>query len=705
MSKKNLPSDQSKSASEDLSHRNGEYFADVLERAMARRSFLKGIGAASAALVVTPALIGPTTARADVTSDSDFADPGDRLTFETVPPGNEVNVVVPAGYDVDVLLRWGDPLTPHAAPLDIEHQTGATQSQQFGFNCDLILWFAMPGFVRRAVSYHGHLPPRAEHGLGIHFPSLQKRYSHWALLAVNHEYTTGADMFPGYDPENPTRDQVEAEIEAHGHSVVELEQVYGQWRFIQHSPFNRRITGTSKIEITGPLHGYDLMRTSDDPDGVIVRGMLNNCAGGRTPWGTVLTCEENFDQYFGNNDRLPDGHPSKALSARIAPEGGETERKWERLDPRFDVSKEPNEYNRFGYVVEIDPYDPKEKPKKRTALGRFKHEGAVPAIAKDGRVAVYSGDDARFEYIYKFVTHRSYNSYDRPSNKQLLDEGTLYTARFDVGERDDDAMGTGEWLPLVWEAGGPLDQAGFANQQEVLLNTRGAADVLGATPMDRPEDVDVHPKSGRVYVTLTNNSQRTPDSEQAEINGRELDTGTDEPNPRGPNPHGHIIELMEDGQDSAALTFRWNIFIKCGDPEVPHHEAKFGEIENPASAGVSPISDPDNIVFDDDGNLWIATDGQFFSDDVGFGQNDGVFAVPVEGAHRGLLRQFLSSVPGAEVCGPEFSGDNRTFFCGIQHPHDGEAFATERKWPVDEKVVSKPSVIAVRHTGGLKIGR
>lgn len=669
----------------------GEYLGDVLNRALARRTFLKGAGAASAVLLITPTLVKPTRALAGAgDSDTSFRDPGDRLTFETVPAGREADIVVPPGYAYHVIVRWGDALTTSAPAFDLLNQNGASQAQQFGFNCDLVLWFALPRWLHKKVSDRGHLDASTDTLLGRRLQRMQTSPSKRALLAVNHEYTTGADMFPNYDPNDPTQDQCEAEIEAHGVSIVEIEfdSKDAKWCFVPDSPFNRRTTGSTPMEITGPLRGHELMKTSDDPEGISVKGSLNNCAGGRTPWGTVLSCEENFDQYFANFDKAADSR-SKQLSLRLPAEGAETERKWERYDKRFDVSEEPNEYNRFGYVIEIDPYDPTATPKKRTALGRFKHEGAATAVTRDGRVAVYSGDDAIFEYVYKFVTQGVFDPLTRNANRTLLDEGTLYVARFDVGEVAGDEMGTGAWLPLVWEEGDVLHKAGFENQQEVLLNTRGAADALGATPMDRPEDIEASPKDGRVYVTLTNNSARTV---------------PDEANPRAPNPHGHIIELIEDNDDAGSMTFRWNIFVKCGDPKQ-EHGTRFGAIADPAAEGVSPISDPDNIVFDDDGNLWISTDGQAFSGDVGFGQNDAVFAVPVAGEQRGLLRQFLSAVPGAEVCGPEFSGDNRTFFCAIQHPHDGEAFTANKHWPADEHDVSKPSVIGVQQLEGRKIGR
>ena len=289
--------------------------------------------------------------------------------------------------------------------------------------------------------------------------------------------------------------------------MVEIGLKNGEWQFDKHSPFNRRITGYTEMELTGPLRGDALLQTTGNYDdtGTKVLGMLNNCAGGKTPWGTVLTCEENFDQYFAN-------YTSDGLSDRIPASSGESSRKWERFVDRFDLSKHPREYNRFGYVVEIDPYDPNFVPKKRTALGRCKHEGAVPVVAKDGRVVVYSGDDARFEYIYKFVSKNKFKPHDRKHNMTLLDEGTLYVAKL-----NDD--GTGEWMAL------PDDAA-------AIVNTRGSADALGATKMDRPEDIDVSPTTGKVYVALTNNTRRTEDQR-------------DQPNPRDVNRWGQIIEIIE----------------------------------------------------------------------------------------------------------------------------------------------------------------
>jgi secreted PhoX family phosphatase len=446
---------------------------------------------------------------------------------------------------------------------------------------------------------------------------------------------------------------------------------------VRDSRFNRRITGETSMMITGPAAGHPLMRTREDPAGTTVRGMLNNCAGGTTPWGTILTCEENFHQYFANAGRLADDDPRKAVHARYGFPSGASERRWELHHDRFDLAKEPNEPFRFGWVVEIDPYDPSFAPRKRTALGRSKHEGATTVLARDGRVVVYSGDDERFEYIYKFVTAKAMRRGDLGQNLTLLDDGTLYVARFLPD-------GTGSWLPLIYGEG-PLTRAnGFENQGDVVINARRAADLLGATKMDRPEDVEASPVTGTVYAVLTNNTRRAADQ-------------VDAANPRPNNRHGHIIEWTEEGDEPAATRFRWNIFMLCGDPKDPSYMTYFAGF--PAEQ-VSPISSPDNIAFDRRGDLWISTDGQPST----FRRNDAIFAVPVGGAQRGFLRQFLSAPRGAEVCGPQFTPDNHTLFCAIQHPGEGGGLENPvSSWP-DGTQPPKPSVVAVWRPDGGVIG-
>jgi secreted PhoX family phosphatase len=659
----------------------GEPFEEVVRARLARRAFLKGGAAAGVGMVVVPAVtaVAPRSAKTD-------EDPGARLRFSPIAASGADAVRVPEGYTHDVLIRWGDPLTASASAFTLSAQTPEAQRQQFGFNCDFVVDLPLPGWLAAEVKRFGRPSFVSSWFLGSLYASLRSQRASRALLWVNHEYTSGSEMFPGYDPNNPSADQVDIELAAHGGSIVEIvRDRAGRWGYDPASVFNRRITGETEIEIVGPLAGHALLQTSADPAGKTVRGMLNNCGGGFTPWGTILSAEENFDQYFANRSALAASDPQKAaLYARLAAPAAASERKWERFHPRFDVSVEPNEYARFGYVVEVDPYDPTSTPRKHTAVGRFKHEAACTVLSKRRHAVLYSGDDARFEYIYKFVSTGKYDAFDRRANMRLLEEGTLYVAKLN-------ADGSGQWLPLV-HGQGPLTAAnGFPSQAEVLVNTRGAADALGATKMDRPEDIEVSPVTNKVYIALTNNSARTSlATDPAEVAA----------NPRLNNRWGHVVEFEEEGGDNAATQFRWELLIVCGDPAATPGTYFAGF--DPAL--VSPISCPDNLDFDDAGNLWIATDGAPAS--PGFTTvNDGIYAVPVEGEARGYLRQFLSGVPGCEVACLKHAGDNRTLFASIQHPGEGAGLPnTLSSWPDGTNNPPRPAVVAVRHTQSRKIG-
>jgi hypothetical protein len=430
------------------------------------------------------------------------------------------------------------------------------------------------------------------------------------------------------------------------------------------------------MAISGPAAGHSWLKTSYDSTGRLVQGTLSNCAGGVTPWGTVLSAEENFNLYFGDALNSVSDESLRALHKRYSL----TDRYgWGRHHDRFDIAKEPNEALRFGWIVEIDPYDPKAVPVKRTALGRTKHEAATVVIAKDGQAVIYSGDDERFEYLYKFVSAGRYDPTNHAANLGLLDAGTLYVAKF----RDD---GNGDWLPLTFGQGPLTAASGFASQAEILINTRRAADLLGATKMDRPEDVEASPITGKVYALMTNNTQRTPQQ-------------VDKANPRPANKHGHIIELIEDNGDHTAQQFKWELLIACGDPNNPDDQASYQGQSN-----VSWLSCPDNIAFDDAGRLWVATDGQPAS----IKKNDAVYVVELEGPQRGLTRMFLSGLPGGEVCGPTFTPDNRTFFVAIQHP--GEAKGSDYAHPISRfpdyqpSMPPRPSVVAVYRRDGGKVG-
>jgi secreted PhoX family phosphatase len=350
-----------------------------------------------------------------------------------------------------------------------------------------------------------------------------------------------------------------------------------------------------------------------------------------------------------------------------------SDRQWETFYPRFDLAQEPNEPFRFGWGIEIDPYDPEFVPKKRTALGRAKHEAHTSVVSPNGQVAIYSGDDERFEYAYKFVTAGTFNPDDRAANMNLLDDGTLYVARF-----NDD--GTGEWIPLVFGEGDLTESDQIKSQTDVLINTRFATDQVGATKMDRPEDFQANPVNGKVYLVCTNNDER------------EL-ADTDEANPRPNNVHGHIIEITEEGNDSAATTFAWEMFLLAGDPATG--ATWYGGFDQEL---VSPFSAPDNITFDVGGNLWISTDGNQL------GGNDGLFAVATEGEERGYVKQFFSAVLGAEVTGPIFNSDSTALFVSVQHPGEGGTFDEPvSQWP-DGEGPPRPSVVLIQADNGGRIG-
>jgi uncharacterized protein len=464
---------------------------------------------------------------------------------------------------------------------------------------------------------------------------------------------------------------------AHGLSIVEIRRDgSGAWRPVEASALNRRVSLRSTgFRIAGPAAGHDRLKTGADPSGRHVLGTLNNCAGGVTPWGTVLSAEENIDDYFSGRTAAS----SEAENHRRMGMSGEPqESPWARHFARFDLAREPNEPNRFGWIVEIDPYDPRSTPVKRTALGRFKHEGAATILNKDGRVVVYSGDDERFEYVYRFVSAGRFDPVDPARNAQLLDSGVLSVARF-----TDDGRLT--WLPLVFGRGPLTPQNGFLSQADLLIETRRAADLMGATPMDRPEDIEPNPATGTVFASFTGNSDRT----RAQI---------DAANPRAKNEHGHILELIPPGgrgieADHAADVFRWEIFLLAGDPE-----ADDGAFYTGAVGGNGWLAKPDNLAVDGRGGLWIATDG---AGPLGFA--DGLWACATAGPERGRPRHFFRVPLGAELTGPSFTPDGSTLFVSVQHPGHGSSFdAPSTRWPdFEQGMPPRPSVVAItREDGG-----
>ncbi len=640
------------------------YFRDIVSSEFSRRSAL-GVGAVGALTL----LVG------QVGADSALAAPGDgkgknHLRFHPIAPVDaEVDAMtVPRGYGWKPVIRWGDPLFSNSPAFDADHQSAATQSVQFGYNCDYTDILPIAGTKDRR-----------------------------AVLFANHEYTNESIMVP---PDMPAAEVRGIGKAAHGLTVVELERKNRKqpWSYVQGAQLNRRFLTTTPYEVTGPAAGSALLRTIDDPAGRTVLGTLGNCAGGTTPWGTILSGEENFNGYFVAAGTSP-GDRRYGLTSRP------TSRGWEVDEPRFDTRNAgyENEKHRFGYIVEVDPFDPTSTPRKHSALGRFKHEGANVTVAADGRVVAYMGDDERFDYLYKFVSTRRVQPGDGPAARQanmtLLSEGSLYVARLQgnsAAEIDgrgalpsDGAFdGVGEWLPLL------IDNRSVVpgmTAEEVAVFTRLAADTVSPTKMDRCEDVEPNPLTGKVYVACTNNTNR----------GVGSNAGPDEANPRTQNRDGHVVELIEAGGDATGTRFTWNLLLVCGDPASDPTTYFSGYPKE----SVSPISCPDNVAFDSAGNLWISTDGQ--PGTIGF--NDGLFKVALEGPERGRVEQFLAVPRDAETCGPIIHDQEDTVFVAVQHPGEDGTWAAQRSAFPDyvragraprrgEAAVPRPSVVQV-HRG------
>ncbi len=621
---------------------------EIAAERLTRRTIVGGLFATAAATSLPAGPAPAQGARPTAVARSRFG-------FTELVAGSDDTAHVAPGHEAQVLIRWGDKVTADAPAFDPRAQTAEAQARQFGYNNDFL----------------GYIPLRG---------------SRRGVLVVNHEYTNRELMLPGMAAEDGrvtrrvTPEIAGIEMMGHGGSVIEIARIGGRWRVVQDSRLNRRITAMTPMRIAGPAAGHPLLRTAADPDARNVLGMLNNCAGGITPWGTWLTCEENINGYFIGR---VEGHEHEKSFRRYGIPSGWYN--WGAWHDRFDITKEPNEPNRFGWVVEIDPLDPGSTPVKRTALGRFKHEGAGGVVNRDGRYVVYSGDDERFDYVYRFVTSGRVNRRKRSANRDLLDSGTLSVARFE-------ADGTGRWLPLV-HGQGPLTAAGgFRDQGEVLINARLAADALGATKMDRPEDIEVSPRTGRVYVMLTANDRRTA----AQV---------DAANPRAANRFGHIVEITPEDGDHAAERFRWDILVRCGDPSAPG----VGAVFNPATTANGWFANPDNALIDADGRLWIATDGNSARTT---GRNDGVWGVETEGAARGTSKLLFRVPHGAELCGPMTTPDMTTMFVAVQHPGQGEgpngpsSYASpSTRWPdFSPDMPPRPSVVAITRRGGGKVG-
>ena len=647
---------------------DNEYFRDIARNAVSRRSVLRGSAAAVVAVGATSALAAcgddsKSTAQPSSAVEVTGTGDGNGMNFVPVAPNTEDALVIPDGYEQAVVIMWGDPVVPGAPAFDFDNQTPEAQEKQFGFNND----------------FAGLIPIEGQAG---HY-----------YLVVNQEYTSEEFMFKGYKPKEPTEQQARIAMAAHGITVVEVKSEDGSGKL---TPVvgerNRRLTAMSPFTLTGPAAGSEFVKTNADPQGTTVLGTIGNCSGGLTPWGTMISGEENFNGYFTGASTVTDSTAKERLE-RYSFDDEDDFHQWGKYETRFDLAKEPNEANRFGYVVEVNPHDPNSTPVKHSSMGRLKHEGANVFVTDDGTVVAYTGDDERFEYIYKFVSSKKIQpgvgAAAMQHNMTILSNGTLYVAQLTGNQPDQidgsgklpssgSFAGTGKWFPLltVTDDGAESKVEGMT-AQEVAVFTRLAADKVGATKMDRPEDIEPHPKTGKVYCALTNNDKR----------GTAGKAGVDEANPRNENKNGQVIEFTD---DHAGTEFTWDLLLVCGDPAAA--DTYYGGFDK---TKVSPISCPDNVAFDPHGNLWISTDGNALKN------NDGLFAVALEGDNRGETKQFLTVPRGAETCGPIIDTD-RIIVC-VQHPGEEDEYSADKpysNWPEGGDSQPRPSVVSVWKSGG-----
>lgn len=631
------------------------HLLDLMAKQPSRRSMLAGaLGSAAAVRFLGGGLLAAGTARA-ASAPSAAATPTGLLGFTEVAPSDADSFLVPPGYTASVILPWGTPLFANSPAFQEDASNDAAdQELQVGFNHDGMHYFPMKPFRNRR-----------------------------GLLVLNHEYTDARQIYTAAQGTAITPDaaglaKVAKALAGHGVTVVEVRKgLNGQWSHVVGSPFNRRVTGKTPMAFSGPVSAnHPMLQSTITPNPI---GTLNNCAMGYTPWGTYLACEENFNGYFGTQDA---SWTPSTLESRYGISATGFGYGWHVADPRFDVAQNGNELNRFGWVVEIDPFDPTSTPVKRTALGRFKHEGAT-VTESGGRVIVFSGDDENGDYFYKFVGKKNWRHH-RARGESPLDHGTLYVAQFD-------ANGTGTWLPLE-HGQGPLTVAnGWQDQADVLIRTREAADALGATRLHRPEWVAEDPTTKDVYLTLTNGTGNS-----SAVNSN-----------RDPNPYGHIVRFRHQGGNHRRTTFQWDIFVLAGDqaydPAVPAGQPIFGS--------------PDGIWVDDDGRVWIQTDISNSSQnrqDRGYDniKNNQMLAADPS---TGEIRRFLTGPRGCEITGVITTPDQRTMFVNVQHPGESTTFwnaqfgspstsnpSTVSNWPFGGR--PRPATVVIQKDDGGKIG-
>ena len=607
-------------------------FLRNLKTTMSRRTFLRdGASLGATAFVMGSANFSTATTR--TYNRNSFA-------FSAVPASTKDTISVPEDFNWHVVVRWGDPLWSNGPNFDQSTRgTSSSQALAFGDNND-----GMELFIKGNRS----------------------------ILAVNNEATNLSVMYGNHEsnlPENA--DDIRKGKAAVGISIIEISPQNGRWSIVKDSDYNRRITADLPMKMTGPARGHKLLRTNADPEGTNPIGTWSNCGSGRTPWGTYLACEENFNHYFSSSDPLYElTNAMKRYGIDIEDRGYD----WGKYDERFDISKNPNEPNRFGYIVEVDPLDPLSTPKKRSALGRFKHENAAVVLSGKGHVVVYMGDDEHGEFLYRFISKERYH----PSgdNSDLLEEGSLYVAKF-----HDDM--SGEWMELEPQTTGMISQA------EICIYTRQAASAVKATTMDRPEWIATNPNKVEAYCCLTNNKNR----------GKKPNAGGDEtpvngPNPRIDNMYGQIVRWTPTDKDHTNSGFAWDLFVLAGNPTA--HSDLYAGSKNINQNNL--FNSPDGITVDNNGLMWIRTDGIYSNegDFAGMGNNQ----MLVADTTTGEIKRFLVGPIECEITGLAWSADKKTLFLGIQHPGDKGG----GHFPDGGKNVPRSSIIAIKRNDGQTIG-
>ena len=725
---------------EDSNTSNNTHFQTILNQYINRRSFIAKTGSGAMALAFAASVSGcsddnddtssgPTPPNPDKENDkhvwSDLAQRPNKLSFEAVKKNTQNFFSVPEGYELNVLYAVGDPInSSYPEKTDSELPSGPSYQFRAGDNHD-------------GMSFFGMDPTKKNYSL---------KESKQGLLVLNHEYLqqselhTPVGVITTEDGKRP-EEQIIREVNAHGVSVIEIQKDPNTQnvKINLNSPFNRRITAATEMELRGPARGSDLVKTRFSPTGTLTRGTFANCGNGYTPWGTYLTAEENWSGYFSRDegDVRPDNE-QVALARYGRGKSSESQYLWDKTDAeltgdrdlydRWNITADPNgnalsDYrnaiNTCGFIVEIDPFSANTRPVKRTALGRFAHEDCRSSNPIVGQpLAFYMGDDATGEYIYKFVSEAVWDPKDvnggYAAGDKYMDKGTLYVAQF----KED---GTGQWVELSYGKNG-LDQSNttysFKDAADIVVHARLAADHVGATKMDRPEWVAVNPENGEVYVTLTNNSNR----------GRAYPT--DAANPRSyvdfkgssasnsGNMNGHIIRFRETDDTVTATTFTWDIFLFGAEARAASNINLSG-LDN-----LNDFSSPDGMWFDPRGILWIQTDDGQYTDEtncmmlaalpgsVGDGHKAFAATTKEEGQETFVgaqlsndrVRRFLVGPSGCEITGVTITPDYKAIFVNVQHPGGAWPANQSERYSRLGKVPRSATVVITRKDGGAIAG-